>query len=112
MGKIYYNKLVRDRIPEIIRMSGKECVTSILPEDEYSQGLREKLREEVQEYLESHAPEELADILEVVHALVTLHGLDVESIEQIRREKRNRAGGFQDRIQLISVEEHDKDDGK
>ena len=110
MGRINYNKLVRDRIPEIIRISGKECVTRVLPDDEYSQSLREKLSEEVQEYLESHAPEELADILEVVHALAALHGLDVESIEKIQREKRNRAGGFRDRIQLIYVEEHDDDE--
>lgn len=65
----YYNKLVRDRIPEIIEQSGKKAVTRIAGDGEYRQYLREKLQEEVGEFMENGNPEELADILEVVFAL-------------------------------------------
>lgn len=74
MKHIVYNKLVRDRIPEIIAASGKRCDTRILSEEEYLAMLRTKLHEELAEYEESGELEELADILEILYALADLQG--------------------------------------
>ena len=63
MSTIQYNKLVRDRIPEIIEASGKRCVCSTLSDEEYLARLDEKLNEELAEYQESKSMEELADLL-------------------------------------------------
>lgn len=99
-----YHKLVRDRIPEIIRAGGKSCVTETLSDGEYLRLLDEKLSEELAEYQESKELEELADLLEVMRALVTARGCTWEQLEQIRQEKRTRRGGFEERILLLEVE--------
>ena len=76
MATIRYNKLVRDRIPEIIEASGKRCEYSILSGDAYLHMLDEKLNEELAEYQDSKSMEELADLLEVIHGPVVIkcHG--------------------------------------
>ena len=94
-------KLVRDRIPQIIREDGAEPVTYIAGPEEYRNRLRDKLGEEVAEFLEADdakAPEELADVLEVVHALAAVLGVDVGQLEKIREVKASERGGFADRI--------------
>ena len=68
MKTITYNKLVRDRIPEIIEDSGKTCEVEVLTDKTYLEMLDKKLTEELNEYYESHNAEELADLLEVVYA--------------------------------------------
>lgn len=68
MKTITYNKLVRDRIPEIIEDSGKTCEVEVIDDKTYLEMLDEKLTEELNEYCESHNIEELADLLEVVYA--------------------------------------------
>ncbi|MER5582233.1 nucleoside triphosphate pyrophosphohydrolase [Streptomyces asoensis] len=96
-----YGKLVRDRIPEIIREHGAEPVTYTADAEEYRNRLRDKLVEEVAEFLEaddSTAPEELADVLEVVHALASVLGVDVGQLEKIRENKASERGGFAERI--------------
>ncbi|MGE6204650.1 nucleoside triphosphate pyrophosphohydrolase [Guptibacillus hwajinpoensis] len=104
-----YNKLVRDRIPEIIRANGNKLNTRILDEAEYKGELQLKLKEELQEYLEamedSHAVEELADILELIYSLVDVHRSSLEELEDVRKEKREVRGGFEDRVYLIDVED-------
>jgi predicted house-cleaning noncanonical NTP pyrophosphatase (MazG superfamily) len=104
-----HNKLVRDRIPEIILSKGAACNTRILDESEYKTELRTKLREELNEYLEAeddrNAMEELADLLELVHALTSIHGSTVEQLEVIRKEKAKQRGGFQERIFLIDTQD-------
>ena len=75
-----YNKLVRDRIPEIIEANGHKCETRVLNDDEYLLELKNKLQEEVNEFLESGSVEELADILEVVHSLSAQFGTSIESV--------------------------------
>ena len=65
-----YHKLVRDRIPEIIESDGKQCVCEVLSSKEYLALLDEKLQEELNEYEESKSLEELADLLEVMYAVV------------------------------------------
>lgn len=104
-----YNKLVRDRIPEIITKQGLTLTTRILEADEYLTELRTKLQEETNEFLtaesSSEAIEELADMLEVIHALAERHGASVQELERIRAEKADKRGGFRDRIYLIEVED-------
>ena len=98
-----YHKLVRDRIPEIIENQGKTCVTEVLSQDAYIQMVDEKLNEELMEYQESKSLEELADLLEVMEAAVIARGYTWEELLQVRDEKRQKRGGFQDRILLKEV---------
>ena len=98
-----YNKLVRDRIPEIIEASGKRCVWSTLSDEEYLAKLDEKLNEELAEYQESKSMEELADLLEVVRAVAAARGSSMEEVETIRRDKAEKRGGFEKKILLTEV---------
>ena len=100
-----YQKLVRDHIPGIIEASGKIPIISPADEKEYRVKLREKLSEEVAEFLESGKSEELADILEVVYALAQQQGLSVSALEQVRAQKAAERGGFSQRIILKEVKE-------
>ncbi len=104
-----YNKLVRDRIPEIIEATGKKFSTSILDEEQYIKELKKKSLEELEEYHEAEtnkdALEELADVLEIMHALASVHGSSIEEVERIRKEKAEKRGGFQEKIFLVEVED-------
>ncbi|PKK91198.1 MAG: phosphoribosyl-ATP pyrophosphohydrolase [Candidatus Wallbacteria bacterium HGW-Wallbacteria-1] len=102
--RFFYNKLIRDRIPEIIQSRGKVSVTRVLDHCEVSQALDEKLLEEVSEYLESGSLEELADILEVMRGIVEVRGESWQNLEAIRADKSSSRGGFAGRIFLESVE--------
>ena len=95
-----YDKLVRDLIPEIIAAKGGTAKVRLASAQEYEVKLREKLQEEVNEYLESSNPEELADIMEVVHALGALHSHTPEQLELMRADKATARGGFKKRIIL------------
>ena len=99
-----YDKLVRDRIPEIISNEGKKAVTHIAAQDEYEKRLREKLKEEATEAYTSGKEEELADVLEVVYAMCDLKGIPFSKIEEIRKKKATARGSFSKRIVLDSVE--------
>ena len=98
-----HNKLVRDRIPEIIEASGKSCVTEILPQEAYLQALDAKLSEELAEYQQSKSLEELADLLEVMGAVVKARGYTWEDLTRVRKEKRAHRGAFDQRIFLKEV---------
>ena len=100
-----YHKLVRDRIPEIIEQSGKTCTTRILSEEEYLAMLDEKLSEELAEYQQDKSMEELADLLEVIHAVARARGSSMEEIESIRVKKASQRGAFDKRILLLSTHE-------
>jgi len=92
-------KLVRDKIPQIIRSKGLEPVIYTASTEEYSTRLRDKLREEVEEFLASdNDPEELADILEVLYALAEQAGTDRQQLEKVRAAKAEERGRFADRI--------------
>ena len=103
---IQYDKLVRDRIPEIIRETGKVPVTrTIAGHVELKMLLIDKLAEEMQEYKESGSVEEIADILEVLQALVEqIHGMSWEQVREIQGRKWEERGGFRDGIVLERVE--------
>lgn len=104
-----HNKLVRDKIPEVITKTGKDFSTKVLSESEYVIELKKKLGEELQEYMEAtndeEAIEELADILELLQAASKMHGSSVEALEQVRKDKAEKRGGFEKRIFLIEVED-------
>ncbi len=102
-----YDKLVRDRIPEIIRAAGKQPVTrTVTGPDELRQRLIDKLAEEMQEYRESGSLEEIADILEVLQGLVEqVHGVKWEEVRVIQGRKWEERGGFAQGIILERVEE-------
>lgn len=98
-----YDKLVRDKIPEIIESTGKKAIYRTLSEAEYKEYLEKKLDEEVAEFHESKSIEELADIYEVMDALCAVHS----SYIRVRVEQENKyieRGGFAKRICLIEVE--------
>ena len=94
------NKLVRDRIPEIIKQKGKVPITHIADDKEYWQKLKEKLQEEVDEFIKDNNEEELADILEVVYAVCDFRKIDKEKLEILRKKKANERGRFKDKIIL------------
>mgnify|MGYP001778380846 CR=1 FL=1 len=105
MKLITYNKLVRDKIPEIIETSGKKCEIQVLKDDAYLEMLEIKLDEELKEYQESHEVEELADILEVIYALANASSISKEQLEDIRKLKAEKRGAFDRKILLKSVTE-------
>lgn len=102
-----YDKLVRDRIPELIEADGENPITHRADDAEYDRRLREKVVEEAGEFAESGDPEELADVLAVVEAIRAFEGIDPERLADLRHEKRERRGGFGDRIVLERVDEGD-----
>lgn len=100
-----YHKLVRDRIPEIIEADGKICVCEMLADEDYMHLLDQKLNEELAEYQESKSLEELADLLEVMQAVVKARGWTLEELEQVRADKATKRGGFEKKILLKGVKE-------
>ena len=101
--KAYY-KLVRDRLPEIIEADGKKYVCEKLSDEDYLSLLDQKLNEELAEYQESKSLEELADLLEVMQAVVKARGWTLEELEQVRVEKAAKRGGFEKKILLKKVQ--------
>ena len=91
-------KLVRDKIPEIIRADGKKPITRILTTEEYLEELDEKLNEEIAEYQADKSLEEMADVLEVLFAICEARGHSVEELMEVREAKREKRGGFEERI--------------
>lgn len=104
-----YDKLVRDRIPEIIDASGDQPVTHVADEAEYERRLRDKLLEEAAEFDESGDPAELADVLEVIDAILAFDESSRDELDERRREKRADRGGFDERIVLERVVHSDSE---
>lgn len=103
MGVIAYNKLVRDRIPEIIENDGKTCRIEILTDEEYIKKVDAKLDEELAEYHKDHNIEELADLMEVIYAAAIARGYSVEELEAVRKKKLQKRGAFVKKILLKEV---------
>jgi predicted house-cleaning noncanonical NTP pyrophosphatase (MazG superfamily) len=110
MRRIEYNKLIRDRIPTIIEAEGKSYRIETMPEDECRQALLTKLIEEVQEVVHA-APDrlvtELADLYEVIDAVLATYGIEREKVRQVQAQRRSARGGFEQRLRLLWVEEPD-----
>jgi predicted house-cleaning noncanonical NTP pyrophosphatase (MazG superfamily) len=97
-----YNKLVRDKIPDIIAAQGKTCKVYVATNEVYQQRLKDKLQEEIQEFLENPCVEELADIQEVLLSIAEINKWDLEGA---RITKNRTRGGFWKRYVLQEVEE-------
>ena len=95
-----YNKLVRDKIPEIIKQKGGRAITHIADDDEYREKLLEKLAEEIAEFSKEPSEEELADIFEVLETIMNDYGFDDISIDKIKKKKAKERGSFKNRIIL------------
>lgn len=98
-----YNKLVRDKIPEIIEKDGHEANFHILSKEDFIIELDKKLVEEVKEYQMDKELEEMADILEVLYSICKARGYTIKELEAKRREKFEERGGFDKKLYLETV---------
>lgn len=98
-----YNKLIRDKIPEIIKNDGNMCETNVLNNKEYLKELNKKLYEELKEYNESGEIEELADLTELIYAIAEFKGCSIEEFNNMRINKREKRGRFKKRLFLTRV---------
>ena len=100
-----YTKLVRDNIPNIISENGEKPITRVLTDEEYIRELNLKIEEEVKEYLLDFSVEELADIEEVIRAILDYKNVSYEEFENVRLNKVNKRGAFKEKIFLERVED-------
>ncbi len=100
-----YNKLVRDKIIERLKLKGLNPTSHIANEEEYWKKLKEKLKEETDEFLKEYNKGELADILEVINAICEFKKIDKDELELLRKKKLEERGGFKDRIILDEVKD-------
>lgn len=104
-----YNKLVRDKILEIIEIDGLAYNATVLKPEEHLTEIKAKLYEEVKEFDETtnkqDAIEEMADVLELLHAALKVYGADFEELEAVRVKKKQKRGGFDKGLYLIDVED-------
>lgn len=104
--KYTYNKLVRDKIPdEINKNEDRKANYRILNDEEYIEELDKKLFEEAHEFIEEHSVEELADLMEVINAIMKNKNISLADVEKARTEKGSKKGFFEDKIYLIDVEQ-------
>ena len=102
---VIYNKAVRDRIPEIIQRSGKKPIVVTYDDDEYLRVLETKLREEVNEYLDTKEINELVDIEETLLRILELRHIKLEDFTELRLGKKKERGGFESNLFLERVED-------
>ncbi|MFW6026856.1 MAG: phosphoribosyl-ATP pyrophosphohydrolase [Candidatus Woesearchaeota archaeon] len=100
-----YNKLIRDKIPEIIEKAGKDYEIKTLKGKKYLNSLNQKLQEELDEYLEDENVKELANLLEVIYAILDFKGVSRQELEKIRKNEKKNRGGFEKGLYLIQAEE-------
>ena len=99
-----HNKLVRDRIPEIIERSGRKCEVRELDAQAYLEQVDRKLQEELDEYLRDGSIEELADLVEVIRAATVARGSSWDQLELLRIKKCESRGGFEKHLFLIETQ--------
>ncbi len=104
MEKFFHKKLVRDKLPEIIKATGEEGEVRVMGKREFEGELEKKLVEETKELLgvpRKDLPKEMADVLELLKSIAELHKIDFKSVEEKQIEKRKERGGFKKRLFLI-----------
>ena len=102
-----YNKLVRDRIPEIIERDGRAYEVVSMSDEEYREALRTKLIEEAEEAAVADREKllsELADVYEIIDAIMVAYGIQREHVLEEQKTRRDQRGGFAKRIQLLWAE--------
>ena len=99
-----YNKVIRDKIPEIIAESGKKYNLKQIDDASFLAEIEKKLIEEVNEYIESKNVEELADLLEVIYRISELRGVNSDELDEIRKDKAEKRGRFANNLFLIDAE--------
>ncbi len=102
-----YNKLIRDRIPEIIRQARRKCEVETMSRSEYHQALLNKLVEEAKEAAQAEPDnlvEELADIHEVIDAILINLEIDKDTVLAKQEQKRQEKGGFAKKLRLLWTE--------
>ena len=106
-----YNKLVRDKIPEDINsMEGRKATWRIMSDGEYIKELNKKLLEEAHEFIEENAIEELADVMEVIQSIMRIKNISYEELKNVQQMKREKKGGFSNKIYLVEVEQDKADE--
>ena len=109
--KYTYNKLVRDKIPENINsMEGRKATWRIMSDGEYIKELNKKLLEEAHEFIEENAIEELADVMEVIQSIMRIKNISYEELKNVQQIKREKKGGFSNKIYLVEVEQDKADE--
>ena len=98
-------KLVRDLIPRIIEKQNRTPICYIADDEEYRLSLKQKLKEEVDEFFEAESIEELADVLEVIEAIYPCFSWNKEEVEKARLEKKEKRGGFEKKIILEAIKD-------
>ncbi|MGM0411388.1 MAG: phosphoribosyl-ATP pyrophosphohydrolase [Bacillota bacterium] len=99
-----FNKLIRDKIPKIIEEAGNDYEMEVLNDEDYYEALNEKLQEELDEYLESKEVMELADIVEIIYAILDHKDISRKEFEKMRRKKKKERGGFEKKLFLLKSE--------
>ncbi len=106
-----YNKLVRDKIPhQINNEQGRKANYKILSDEQYIKELDKKLFEEAHEFIEEYSVEELGDLMEVIFTIMEIRNISIQQVEEARKIKENKKGGFKDKIYLIDVEQEHADE--
>jgi len=100
MDRKTHNKLIRDKIPEIIERAGDKPITHLAGDEEYWEKLKQKLQEEVDEFIKKSTPEELADILEVIEAIEEYKKFNRKEILKLKDKKAKQRGKFKKKIIL------------
>lgn len=105
------DKLIRDGLPAMMRSQGLSVFTRHLDDAEFLARLKDKLVEEAREAQAAGSREdlveELADVREVILALLGAAGLSEAEVEGRRLAKRAERGGFDDRVHNAAVEGED-----
>jgi len=99
---------VRDKIPEIIRKNGGVSISHVASDEEFWQKLKEKLHEEVDEFMKDSNKEELTDILEIIYVIYDHKGFDKKELELLRKKKIEERRGFKNKIILDEVKQNQK----
>ena len=105
-----YNKLVRDKIVENIKNSGRNPSYRIMDNEEYLKELNKKLLEEAHEFVEDNSIEELADVFEVIESIIKIKNINIEEVRKYQQIKKEKNGGFDKKIYLINVEQDNIDE--
>lgn len=100
-----YNKLVRDRVPEILKSSGHQVEYKILSESQLLLALQDKLLEKAQKFAEKPTENDISDMFELMDLIIDKFEYEQMHIDYLRLKNRELQGGYTQNIYLISVDD-------